>query len=224
MNPETSIKTIGLNISFDAEGFNGWSNHSTLRTIASVLQDSLTKVARCQADITPCISIIDGCHAVHFIVWWNNVPQLPDQFLHKVNRCLPNDIVIRDFFSTKNTNSDSLELTYEYLFHKIQQPFLKNRSCYIHPFPIQLSQPSLSDESIKIQWKISSNFLIIRLTGKQLSPQQALEITTTIVSAKTLLPAYGLYITHCRCADFSPDYSPTLSFPEPKWFLSENIM
>lgn len=213
--------TVFLELTFDGTNFFGWDSQPEKRTVFAVLQDSLQKVTRCETSLTPCISLINGCHALQFFVRWNDAKPLPDNFLHRINRCLPEDISVRNIYVSEYYDAKPKRFFYEYHIHHIRQPFLENRSYFTDKL---LKTNEFKFENIIIQTISSSTRCVIKMNGEHLTSEKALEIASQIIQSKTLLPAYALYLTAVEYSEFEvKKISPeSLFIPEPEWFFMDS--
>lgn len=213
---------VFLDLSFDGSHFEGWDNLLSKRTVSVVISDAIEKVTRTKANLSPLVQLIPSCHAVHFFIVWDNEPSLSDNFLHKINRCLPHDLALRNFYFADSCTTPHWRFFYEYHFHFIKQPFLEKRSLFCLPSKIELSNERkvFSIENNDIAIKTNKNHGTSQINGEQLSPEKALQIISTTINFSETLPAYGLYIMKMEHPNLSITDQTNISIciPEPHWF------
>lgn len=222
-----------LQLSFDGKDISGWNASPQKRTLFTILSETLFKITRNEATIVPCYELLPGSHAVHFFVLWKNATSLPDNFQHKINRCLPEDVALQSFHVfDESFEIHPVHFYYEYHIHFFKQPFLENRSFFwsertMPKLNLKAKDCMLShtDSDIHIQLQKNDNQWIIKMDGDTLTAQTAIHTASEITDVKTQLPAYGLYATHVNFSGFQTEsmFSDDYFVPEPKDFLSNKI-
>lgn len=209
---------ILLEITFDGTNFFGWNHSSEKRTILSVLTDALRKVTSLDPILMPCTKLIKNCHAIQFFVNWESQIEIPENFLYKINRCLPEDIAIRNVFCSENQKLQPIFFHYEYHIHFVKQPFLEQKSYYL---PHKTDAISKNSIDIEIDYIKTDYRLIIKVKNKKLCSEQALDYISKLVNCP--LPAFGLYLTHVEYFGFETQKlnSDHFFIPEPNWFYSK---
>lgn len=220
--------TVLLNLTFDGKNFSGWDASSGKRTISTILKDALWKVTRFETNITPCTSLISGSHALHFFVYWINETPLPENFLYKINRCLPEDIAVRNVYFSNHSEIKPICFCYEYHIHFLKQPFLENRSFLApHKFDTAKNKEKLDklykDSKINIQLKKNDYHWIIEICGENVNSQKALQIASHFIGYEDMLPPHGLYLTNVVFATIQTEIMDDKLFfiPEPAWFYNK---
>lgn len=219
---------ILLNISFDGQNFSGWENTPDKRTVSTVLKDALEKITRSEVNITSYATLLSGCHAPQFFVFWKKAPPLPENFLHKVNRCLPEDMAVKTFFLVEALELHPIRYFYEYHIHYIKQPFLENKSYFLNRPSIFFDEPiakhfkstNSSSTDIDIQLQETDMNLIIKMNGSRLTADTALQTVSGILQVSQRFPAYGLYATQVAFSEIQTQQIDSEYFfiPEKPYF------
>lgn len=209
---------IFLELTFDGTNFFGWNSSSEKRIVFSVLKDALWKISRIEPFLTPSCQLISGCHAVQFFVKWDNNFKIDEDFIYKINRCLPKDIAVRNVFDSDKIRFQPKMFFYEYHIHFIKQPFLEQRSFYKMNNNISLNEDATT---INVDCIKTDNRLVIKMNHENLNSEQALNVASKITNIQ--LPAYGLYLTHTEFIDFQTQNinSDQYFIPEPNWFFKK---
>ncbi len=143
-----------LEISYNGVPFNGWqTQENTPHTIQNILETTLSLTLKHKITITGCGRTDAGVHAkqsfAHFDT--DNLLSHPfDFWIYKWNCMLPEEIAIKNIFLVTNSahaRFDAISRTYEYYIHQKKDPFLSNRSYFLHT-PLDFTKISKAIEII----------------------------------------------------------------------------
>jgi tRNA pseudouridine38-40 synthase len=121
--------------------YNGWQNqpHEGTATIQNEIEKSLSLLLRSPIGIIGCGRTDTGVHASNYFAHFDSEP-LADigTLIHRLNRMLPDDIVIHDILpmsDTAHARFDAISRSYIYTLHTSKSPFAFNSFYYTYEKP-----------------------------------------------------------------------------------------
>lgn len=131
-----------IDLSYCGTRFNGWQNQdvkTNARNVQTVIETALTTLTREKHDIVGCGRTDTGVHAKHFIAHTDSKIRLDSPvFLSKLNRYLPDDIVIhgiKPVSETAHARFDAVSRSYIYYLHTEKSAFPKLSFLYSYKKP-----------------------------------------------------------------------------------------
>lgn len=119
-----------IDLSYCGTNFNGWQSQrkqGTSRCVQSILEQALTTLTKQPHEVTGCGRTDTGVHARHYIAHTDSDFLLSEPFFaDKLNRFLPDDIVIHSIFAvpeTAHARFDAVRRSYVYYIHLEKSPF-----------------------------------------------------------------------------------------------------
>jgi tRNA pseudouridine38-40 synthase len=128
---------VRLTLAYDGSEFAGFQRQPDTRTIQSVLEQAIGRIAQHPVVIRGAARTDAGVHAEGQIVAFTTSRELPPQrWLLAVNRYLPPQIAVQDVApcdATYNPRYDALDKTYRYLFYLGfgRHPLLRDRAWHL---------------------------------------------------------------------------------------------
>jgi tRNA pseudouridine38-40 synthase len=121
---------------YDGKAYCGWQKQPGDPTVQQTLEETFSMVLRQPVDITGCGRTDTGVHARKYVAHTDvEGIQLSDKLIYQLNAVLPDDIAIdsiKETGSSFHARFDALERHYRYFIHFHKDPFLHDRSYYMH--------------------------------------------------------------------------------------------
>lgn len=128
-----------IDLSYCGTNFNGWQSQHTQansRCVQSVVEQALTILTKQSHEVTGCGRTDTGVHAIHYRAHTDSDFLLSEiSFINKLNRFLPDDIVIHHIFpvdESAHARFDAINRSYVYHLHLEKNPFPE--LSYYYPF------------------------------------------------------------------------------------------
>jgi tRNA pseudouridine38-40 synthase len=128
---------VRLTVAYDGTDFAGYQRQPEARTVQSVLEAAVAKIAQHPVAARAAGRTDAGVHAEAQIVAFDTTRLLqPRRWLLAINRYLPPDVAVQDVVSCEpgyNPRFDALEKTYRYLFNLGlgRDPLLRHRAWHL---------------------------------------------------------------------------------------------
>ncbi len=128
-------------LSFNGARYHGWQIQPNGMSVQQKLQEALSTILRTETEVTGAGRTDAGVHAAMMVAHFDdnsaNVVKMggPNQLAYKLNRLLPYDIAIQQIVEVSETmhaRFSATARTYYYFVHTRKDPFLGDRSCFIH--------------------------------------------------------------------------------------------
>lgn len=100
-----------------------------------VLEHNLSKIFNAPIELVGCGRTDTGVHAKEYYAHTDTDAVLPENFIYRINRMLPEDISIATIFQVPDNlhaRFDAISRTYKYFIHFDKNPFLEDFSFQIH--------------------------------------------------------------------------------------------
>ena len=128
-----------LKLAFDGTDYHGWQSQNNATTIQQTLNHALTLVIGETISLTGAGRTDTGVHARNYYAHFDTGDDLDlptrKKLVHKLNRFLPQDIVIYEILpvrSNANARYAATLRTYKYYFHTFKDPFADKYSQYLY--------------------------------------------------------------------------------------------
>lgn len=141
------IKRYFFEISYKGTDYFGWQRQPKQISIQEEIEDTLSKIySNTKIPILGCGRTDTGVHAMHYIfhVDLEEVSE-QEQFVFKMNRMLPNSIVVHSMQEVeieKHARFDATKRTYRYFIHKKKDAFINDTSWH---FPQELDLVKMNE-------------------------------------------------------------------------------
>jgi tRNA pseudouridine38-40 synthase len=133
------MKRYFIEISYNGSDFFGWQRQPRQISVQEVIEDSLSKIHSNQPiSIVGCGRTDTGVHAKQYFFHVDLDEKIVDgQFAFKLNRMLPNSIVVHkiEMVIDKHARFDAKKRTYRYFIHQKKDAFINEFSWYM---PVQI--------------------------------------------------------------------------------------
>lgn len=127
-----------LEISYDGTSYHGWQLQENAHAVQHEIDAALSALFKGnKIETLGCGRTDTGVHAKQFFLHFDlekNPYELND-LVFKLNRILPRDIAVKNIFPVENdahARFDATSRSYEYHIHFKKDPFLENRSYFLH--------------------------------------------------------------------------------------------
>ena len=116
-----------VHIGYNGYNYRGWQRQVGVVSIQQILEEIIEKLLKTPVNCIGCGRTDAMVHASQYFFHFDFFEPLPEQFLFKFNKILPDDIAIFDIIAMDgypHAQLDATERTYEYFFHTRKDPFL----------------------------------------------------------------------------------------------------
>lgn len=148
-----------IELCYDGTHYHGWQIQNNAQTVQQVLNDSLSTILRQEIQTVGSGRTDTGVHASHQVAHFDYPETLEDNFCHKLNSLLPNDIsakTMRRVHDHVSARFDAVSRAYVYKISKVKNPFEVNRA-YVFHRPLDISLMNDCIEILK-NWKDFESF------------------------------------------------------------------
>ena len=124
-----------LRLSYNGKNYNGWQHQENAVSVQEILEENLSKIFNTTIEIVGCGRTDTGVHAKEYYAHLDTDVVVPENFIYRINRMLPDDISISKILSVPDNlhaRFDALSRTYKYFIHFEKNPFLEDFSFQIH--------------------------------------------------------------------------------------------
>lgn len=137
-----------VHLSFNGARYHGWQIQPNGMSVQQKLQESLSTLLRTPIEVTGAGRTDAGVHAAMMVAHFDVDDHVVDDFggtgqlTYKLNRLLPFDIAVRDIVEVpldRHARFSACARTYYYYVHTRKDPFLGDRSCFIH-YPLDFDK------------------------------------------------------------------------------------
>lgn len=135
MNDITEMRFF-LEIAFVGARYKGWQIQPRAHTVQSEINKAISTLLSQEVKTAGCGRTDTGVHAKQFFLHFDTDRKPGEHFIYKMNRILPNDIVVKRLIPvepTARSRQDAIRRTYEYNIHLKKDPFREQFSYY---FPL----------------------------------------------------------------------------------------
>lgn len=122
-----------IKLAYEGGRYHGWQIQNNASSIQGEINEALSKILRKDIDTLGCGRTDSGVHATCFYAQFDFDETIQEGLAHKLNRILPNDIVVYELYSVAddfNVRFDATYRKYEYHIHQKLNPFILGRSYY----------------------------------------------------------------------------------------------
>ncbi|HOU46553.1 MAG TPA: tRNA pseudouridine(38-40) synthase TruA [Chitinophagales bacterium] len=120
-----------IQLSYHGKKYCGWQRQENAVSVQELLEDNLSKLLSEKIEIIGCGRTDAGVHAKDYYAHFELENPIPENFLYRINRMLPEDIAVLTIFEVKpnfHARFDATKRTYKYFIHYEKNPFLENQS------------------------------------------------------------------------------------------------
>lgn len=136
-----------LQLSYNGQHYSGWQRQNNAISVQEVIEENLSKIFNDKIEIVGCGRTDAGVHAHQYYAHFDVTPKslkgdfennLPENFLHRINNMLTDDVSINEIFEVKpdfHARFDAINRTYKYFIHYKKNPFLEEQSFLLNQQP-----------------------------------------------------------------------------------------
>lgn len=126
-----------IRLAFCGTNYKGWQKQPNAQTVQGVLNEKISLVLRHKVDLTGAGRTDTGVHASIYYAHFDTPEPLDNtnSLVYKLNRILPEDIVIYDIFKVADSahaRFDAVSRTYHYFIETRKNPFTNRFMTYYH--------------------------------------------------------------------------------------------
>ncbi|MFN8238929.1 MAG: tRNA pseudouridine(38-40) synthase TruA [Chitinophagales bacterium] len=132
-----------LQLSYNGKNYSGWQRQENAVSVQEVLEENLSKIFNVAIEIVGCGRTDTGVHAKEYYAHLDAALTIPENFIYRINRMLPEDISISRIFQVPDNlhaRFDAVSRTYKYFIHFEKNPFLEDFSFQIHEWQPDLQK------------------------------------------------------------------------------------
>jgi tRNA pseudouridine38-40 synthase len=128
-----------LKLAFDGTNYHGWQIQNNAVSVQSILNKAISLILPDASKLTGAGRTDAGVHALEYFAHFDSSEALDrknrDKLVYKLNRYLPNDIVVHSVIPVKpkaNARYSAIHRTYKYYIHTFKDPFKEKYSHYLY--------------------------------------------------------------------------------------------
>ncbi|MBL4716340.1 MAG: tRNA pseudouridine(38-40) synthase TruA [Bacteroidia bacterium] len=124
-----------IEISFKGTNYVGWQAQKNGISIQTTLDDALSKILQNNVTSIGAGRTDSGVHAESFMAHFETISKVNQNTAFKLNSYLPNDIAVKNIFTTKekqHARFDCISRSYKYIITFQKNPFLEKESWVSH--------------------------------------------------------------------------------------------
>jgi len=115
-----------IELSYNGTNYCGWQRQPHDMSIQQKIEESLATVLRTETPIVGCGRTDSGVHASQYFLHFDHPTPLPDNFMSRINKVLPNDIAfyhLKKVADDAHTRFDASRRAYQYHISFRKDPF-----------------------------------------------------------------------------------------------------
>ncbi len=119
-----------LQLSYHGKKYAGWQRQADALSVQEILEDNLSKLFNEKIEVVGCGRTDAGVHAKQYVAHIDVLNPIPDNFLYRINRMLPDDVAVYKIWEVKpdlHARFDAVKRTYKYFIHFSKNPFLEDQ-------------------------------------------------------------------------------------------------
>lgn len=132
-----------LKIAYNGAEYHGWQVQPNVVSVQGAVQSCIAQILQLENfETMGCGRTDTGVHAKEFYLHFDLEKPPIDNFVFRLNRRLPDDIIVYDLIELHDdahVRFDAVSRTYEYHLHQQKNAFRKNLSAYI-PSPLNVDK------------------------------------------------------------------------------------
>lgn len=132
-----------IELSYNGTKYHGWQIQPDMVSVQEKLNNAISTVLQSKIEVVGAGRTDTGVHAVQMFAHFNTEILIENNFVHKLNSILPNDISVDKVFEVledKHARFDAKSRSYEYRIWLGRNPFLLDFSWQIHSQKPDLSK------------------------------------------------------------------------------------
>ncbi len=123
-------------IAYNGANFHGWQKQDNAASVQEVIEQAFSTILGAKTEITGCGRTDSGVHASQYFLHFDFEGVFPKEFLKRINKFLPKDIVVKEIFPVNENAHARFDATYRsYIYHIVldKNPFETDLAWYF-PF------------------------------------------------------------------------------------------
>ena len=115
-----------VQLSYNGSNYAGWQSQPNSPTIQNTLEEAFSKLLQTSIKIVGCGRTDSAVHAKNYVAHLDYSQNLDAEFIKKINRYLPNSIIIHNIYSMHpeaHARFDAIDRSYRYTICKFKDPF-----------------------------------------------------------------------------------------------------
>ncbi len=127
-------KRFFLQIAYNGSNYHGWQRQPNALTVQEAIEERLGHLLSSKTTTMGCGRTDTGVHASHFMLHFDHQQALPDNFLYRLDKALPPDIVAQKIYEVApdaHARYDATRRSYDYFMHFNKDPFAAGRSTFV---------------------------------------------------------------------------------------------
>ena len=132
-----------IELSYNGTKYHGWQIQPDMVSVQEKLNNAISTILQSKIEVVGAGRTDTGVHAVQMFAHFNTEILIENNFVHKLNSILPNDISVDKVFEVledKHARFDAKSRSYEYRMWLGRNPFLLDFSWQIHSQKPDLSK------------------------------------------------------------------------------------
>jgi tRNA pseudouridine38-40 synthase len=122
-----------VRLSYKGTAYFGWQRQPNQISVQEILEDCFSLVLRTNIEVVGCGRTDTGVHAKDYVLHFDSIYPVKEDFVYKCNKILPKDIVIHHIEKVapeSHARFDAISRSYVYYLTTVKDPFLIDTSWY----------------------------------------------------------------------------------------------
>ena len=127
-----------LKLAFNGSAYHGWQRQKNAHSVQEEIEKALEVILGESAGITGCGRTDTGVHAMTYYAHFDRETAPEPRLVYQLNAILPRDIALhfcREVSEDFHARFSAISREYRYFIHTHKNPFLQDRSWFIHHTP-----------------------------------------------------------------------------------------
>ena len=136
-----------VELAYNGTNYSGWQKQPNAPSVQQTLDDAFFLILRHNVNVTGCGRTDARVHAKHYIAHIETDKELPEEFIPRINKVLPKDIVIYKIYRVKeetHARFDATHRAYEYHLEFKKNPFQQD-TVYRFTHPVRPDLAKLNE-------------------------------------------------------------------------------
>ncbi len=138
-----------VEIAYKGTQYCGWQFQPDKVSVQSTIDEALSTIFNEKIACMGCGRTDSGVHASQFFLHFEAGNPIPENFLNRINKFLPKDIVVYKIFECdKHARYDATYRAYDYFVHFEKNPFLEGQSFFFPYLPLDFDKMQTAFEML----------------------------------------------------------------------------
>lgn len=129
-----------IELTYNGSRYHGWQKQNNVISVQEVVNNALSTVLQDNIETLGAGRTDTGVHAEQYFAQFSTEKNISSKLIFKLNRFLPKDISVRNFYIVSNDSNvrfNATSRTYKYIITQVKDPLLPDMA-YFYPYKLDL--------------------------------------------------------------------------------------